>query len=567
MNTDNDELYAIDQERYRLILIFFARVIAHFIWWDIVYARFPIVGDRARRTRPNRYRLLARRFRGLAVKMGGVMIKLGQFLSTRVDMLPLEITDELKGLQDEVPPEPPERIFSVLREDLGDLNQRFALVDIEPLAAASLGQAHRAWLLPEDGATAVRGAPVVVKIRRPDIEITVATDLAALRVVAHWFMRYKPIRKRANVPALMEEFATTLWEELDYLSEADNAERFAAMYAGSKNIYIPAVYREHSTARVIVLEDVTAVKITDIEGMKAAGIAPAEVASVLLEAYFQQIFKEGFFHADPHPGNLFVRPYTDAEWQPGEASKNRPFRLTFVDFGMVGDVPELMGENLRRVLVSLTRRDAYEMTAAAQALGFFLPGADLDRITDALRTLLDRVWGRKLLDLAQPDPREIAELSREFRDVLFAFPFQVPQDFVYLGRAVSMVSGLVTQLNPQINPWYYFEKFGEQVIREQSARDISWQGILEAIRPYLETPDQVRRVLSMVENGRIRVQSVRDNESNRRLEKRLNQLSWSIMGAASMVSATLLYLNKGRNTEHGTRNTTSATGHEPDHPD
>jgi len=536
--------YTIDRRRYRLILIFFARVIAHFLWWDVFYAHIPLLGERARHSRPHRYRLLSRRFRGLAVMMGGVMIKLGQFLSTRVDVLPTEITDELKGLQDEVPPEPPDRIFSVLREDLGDLSQRFVEVEKEPLAAASLGQAHRAWLLPKAGETAVRGAPVVVKIRRPGIENLVATDLAALRIVARWFMRYRPIRKRANVPALMEEFAATLWEELDYLSEADNAERFADMYAGSRTIYIPAVYREHSTARVIVLEDVTAVKIMDIEGIHAAGVDAAEVASALLDAYFQQIFKEGFFHADPHPGNLFVRPFTDAEWQPTETEKKRPFHLIFVDFGMVGHVPELMGENLRRVLVSVTRRDAYELTAAAQALGFFLPGADLDRITDALRTLLDRLWGRKLLDLAQPDPREVQELGREFKDILFDFPFQVPQDFIYLGRAVGMVSGLVSQLNPQINPWYYFEKFGEQVIREQSSRELSWQAVLETIRPYLETPDQVRRVLSMMENGRIRVHSVRDNDSSRRLEKRLGQLSWSILGAAGMVSATLLYLRK-----------------------
>ncbi|MGB4870150.1 MAG: hypothetical protein WBP47_08870, partial [Candidatus Promineifilaceae bacterium] len=222
-------------------------------------------------------------------------------------------------------------------------------------------------------------------------------------------------------------------------------------------------------------------------------------------------------------------------------------RLTFVDFGMVGNVPELMGENLRRVLVSVTRRDAYELTAAAKALGFFLPNADLDRITEALRLLLDRLWGRKLLELAQPDPREIAEISREFRDVLFDFPFQVPKDFIYLGRAVGMVSGLVSQLNPEINPWYYFEKFGEQVIREQSAREFTWQGMLEVLRPYLETPDQVRRVLSMVENGRLRVHSVRDNESNRRLEKRLGQLSWSLLGSAGMVSATLLYLSRKNN--------------------
>ncbi len=549
MTSPTPETPAIDRQRYRVILIFFARMIGHLAWWDLVFVRIPLIGDRARQNRPQRYRLLARRFRALAVAMGGVMIKLGQFLSSRVDVLPQEITDELRGLQDEVPPEPPARIFAVLREDLGDLEKRFAAVDQEPVAAASLGQVHRAWLLPTD-AHSERGEPVVVKIRRPGIEKLVATDLAALHIVARWFMRYRPIRKRADVPALMREFAHTLEEELDYTSEADNAERFAAMYAGSAVVYIPRVHREHSTARVIVLEDVTAIKIVDMAGMVEAGIDTKEVAGVLLEAYFGQIFKEGFFHADPHPGNLFVRPYPDGTYDP-EKVKSRPFRLIFVDFGMVGRVPELMGENLRKLLASVSRRDARALTESYQDLGFFLPEADLDRITEVQGIMLDRIWGRKLLDLAQPDPREVQELSREFRDLLYDFPFQVPQDFIYLGRAIGMVSGLVTQLNPEINPWYYLEKFGRQIISEQPGREITWQTAVEAIRPYLETPDQVRRVLKMLENGRLKVQTVSDKESNRRLEKRLNQLSWSILGAAGILSSTLLYLNRKRENDNG----------------
>jgi predicted unusual protein kinase regulating ubiquinone biosynthesis (AarF/ABC1/UbiB family) len=486
--------------------------------------------------------MLARRFRRLAVTMGGVMIKLGQFLSARVDILPQEITDELKGLQDEVPPELPARIFAVLNEDLGDLSLRFASIEQQPLAAASLGQVHRAWLLPEvEGEE--RGAPVVVKIRRPGIENIVATDLSALHIVARWFMRYRPIRKRADVPALMEEFARTLEEELDYLSEADNAERFAALYAGSKNVYIPIVYREHSTKRVIVLEDVTTIKIIDMAGMEAADIDTKEVASMLLETYFNQIFKEGFFHADPHPGNLFVRPYPDELWDK-EAHEKRPFWLIFVDFGMIGRVPELMGENLRKLLVSVTRRDSRALTEAYQDLGFFLPDADLDRITEVQGIILDRIWGRNLLDLAQPDPREVQELSREFRDLLYDFPFQVPQDFIYLGRAIGMISGLVSQLNPEINPWYYLEKFGRELISEQSVREITWQTAVEAIRPYLEAPEQIRRVLKMAESGRLKVHTIPDKENARRLEKRLNQLSWSVLGAAGILSSTLLYLNR-----------------------
>ncbi|HEX6386787.1 MAG TPA: AarF/UbiB family protein, partial [Anaerolineae bacterium] len=252
-----DDPSLITDNRYRRILSFFAGVIAHLVWWDILGGRLPVIRGWVRRTRPNRLRRQARHFRSLAIEMGGVLIKLGQFLSARVDVLPPEITDELQDLQDEVPPEEPGRILAVLRAELGNVPAHFACVETEPLAAASLGQAHRAWLLPRE-AGAQLGDAVVVKVQRPNIDNIVRTDLAALRVVARWTMRYGPIRRRADVPALMDEFAHTLWEELDYESEADNAERFAEMYADDERVYIPAVYRQHSTERVIVLENVEA---------------------------------------------------------------------------------------------------------------------------------------------------------------------------------------------------------------------------------------------------------------------------------------------------------------------
>ena len=164
-------------------------------------------------------------------------------------------------------------------------------------------------------------------------------------------MRYKPIRKRANVPALLEEFARTLWQELDYRAEADNAEQFAEIHADNPRIQIPRVYREHSTARVVVLEDVEALKIGDTAALAAAGIDTKDVAELLLEAYFKQIFVAEFFHADPHPGNLFVRPRPTAE----TASDAPPdFQLVFVDFGMAVRLPKAMGESLRKVLIGVT---------------------------------------------------------------------------------------------------------------------------------------------------------------------------------------------------------------------
>lgn len=548
-----DQTAAIDQVRYRRILTFFARVIAQIVWWDLMMGRVPGTRQRAVATRPERLRHMARDFRGLAIEMGGVMIKLGQFLSSRVDILPPEIIQELEGLQDEVPPADSRIVFNLLREQLGDISQRFEYIEPTPLAAASLGQVYRARLRTASGVSGV-GASVVVKVQRPHIENLVRTDLAALRVVARWVMRYKPIRKRANAPALMEEFARTLWEELDYESEAENAEHFAQIHAGNPRVYIPKVYREHSTPRVVVLEDVEALKIADLDALQQAGIDTKEVADTLLEAYFQQIFVAEFFHADPHPGNLFVRPVSDHQPSGADSAppKSRPFQLIFVDFGMAVRVPKSVGENLRKVLVGVTQRDTRQLTEAYRDLGFFLPGADLDRIAEAQEVILNQIWGRNLLDLAQPDPREIEAVGREFRDLLYDFPFQIPQDFIYLGRAVGMISGLVSRLDPQINPWRQIERYGLQLIRGDSLRqlrDFSLESIIEAIRPYLDAPARVQRLLEEAEKGRLRVQLKADRETVRqqeRLEKRIGQLGWSVVTAAGILSATLIYLDRRR---------------------
>ena len=533
--------------RFQRILFFFARIILHLIIWDILGGRLPLLGTTVRQSRPRRFRRWSHRFRELALDMGGVMIKLGQFLSARVDILPPEITEELLGLQDEVTPEESWRIMSVIQAELGDVHTRFAKIEEQPLAAASLGQTHRAWLWPENGADGL-GQAVVIKVQRPNIAAIVETDLAALRIVARWTMRYRPIRRRADVPALMEEFAKTLWQELDYRAEVDNAERFAEMYAEDLRVYIPTMYRQHCADRVIVMENVEAPKITDVAAMTAVGIDPREVAETLLDVYFDQVFREGFFHADPHPGNLFVRPRSDIPW-PVDAAElvegGRPFWLIFVDFGMVGRVPSLMGDNLRQVLVSVTQRDGRKLTEAYQKLGFFLPGADLTRIAEAQDAVLERIWGRNLLDLARPDPAELEELGQEFRDLLFDFPFQIPQDFIYLGRALGIVSGLVAQLDEQINPWYYIEKYGEALVVSQDGQKFGLETAWQLVRPYLNTPAQVQRLLTLAENGRLRVQADRETiRQYERIEKRIGQLGWSILGAAGMLSGTLLYLSR-----------------------
>jgi len=546
-----------DPRRYRRILRFFAGIIGHLLLIDIVLGRVPWARRWVQASRPARLRTLARRFRALAIAMGGVLIKLGQFLSARVDVLPGEITEELAGLQDEVPAVPYPAIAAVIEHELGDILAHFVEVEQTPLAAASLGQAHRARLhnaesLPAQDNAGNPSINVVVKVQRPGIEEVVRTDLAALRVVARWAMRYKPVRRRANVPALMEEFARTLWEELDYRAEAVNAERFAAIFAKEADVAVPHVYHAHSTGRVLTLENVEGIRIDNVAGMRAIGIEPTAVAERLLDVYFKQVFQAGFFHADPHPGNIFVRPRPrPTEVEPMAAADGipeaaTPFQITFIDFGMMGNIQALTGENLRRVLLAVARRDAHTLTQVYNDMGFFLPGADLDRITEAQEAVLGRVWGRSLQEMARPSRVEVQELGSQFKDLLREFPFQVPQDFIYLGRAVGMLSGLTSQLHPAVNLWTQMERYALEIVGDERVGLFSFSGVMEEVRVLLAVPGQVRRLVQLATAGKLQVRTLEDTGAARRLdrlERRVNRLNTTLISSAALVTGALLYTN------------------------
>ncbi len=529
-----------DRQRYRRILRFFAGLIGHLIVVDIVLGRIPWVRQRIQASRPARLRRMSRQFRTLAINMGGVLIKLGQFLSARVDVLPAEITEELTGLQDEVPPVPFAAIQAALQQELGGIGAHFVEFEPIPLAAASLGQAHRARLI--NGADGPIN--VVVKVQRPGIEDVVRTDLAALRVVSRWVMRYKPIRRRANVPSLMEEFARTLWEELDYLAEAANAERFAQLFADEADIVVPVVYHAHSTGRVLTLENVEGLRIDNVRAMQALGISPTAVAERLLDIYFKQVFQAGFFHADPHPGNIFVRPRP----RPADAAADTPtpFQITFIDFGMMGNIQSMMGENLRRILLAVAKRDAAALTQIYSDMGFFLPGADLARITEAQEAVLGRLWGRSLQEMARPSRQEVQELGSEFKDLLREFPFQVPQDFIYLGRAVGMLSGLTSQLHPDVNLWTQMERYALEIVGNEATKLFTPEVILDELRTLLAVPAQMRRLLQLAETGKLQVRTVEDAGTTRRLtllERRVSRLNTTLLTSAALVTGALLYTN------------------------
>ena len=323
------------KNRYRRILRFASLVLAHTWWFELVLPKFGLKNYVAK-SRVVRYTRIARRFSRLAADLGGLVIKAGQFASSRLDVLPKAITDELEALQDEVAPESFDLILRQLEGELGmPLEVAFSSIDETPLAAASLGQVYRAELsnsLAEDFGR----QSVVVKVLRPGIEAIVEVDLRALRKVGQWLSRIRLVSRRTDAPAIVEEFAKVSLDEIDYFQEASNLERFAANFADDPRVGTPEVIWERTSRRVLTLEDVTAIKISDVDGLNSAGISPSAVAAELARITFEQIFTFGFFHADPHPGNIFISKAVAA------VDSEPTFKITFIDFGMMGEIRDEM---------------------------------------------------------------------------------------------------------------------------------------------------------------------------------------------------------------------------------
>lgn len=528
----------MDRTRYQRIIFFFGRVFISLIFWDIILRRIGFK-ERVRRTRPQRLHKIARDYRQLAVQMGGVLIKVGQFLSARADMLPEEITAELSGLQDEVPPEDFNAIRRLLEAELGGtLAEKFAEFEEIPLAAASLGQVHTAKLFASQGGDNGGWDQVVVKIQRPDIEQVIATDLAALRTVGSWAMRYEPVRRRADIPALLAEFSRILYEEIDYLAEGRNAETFAENFKDKPGIRVPGVVWTLTTRRVLTLENVYAIKITDYDQIKDAGIPLEKVAERVFDIYLYQIFENGFFHADPHPGNLFVQPLGSNDvgavhWQ-----------LTFVDFGMVGHVPPGTRAGLRELAIGLATRDADRMVKAYQALHVLLPSADLDLIAQADARVFDRFWGKSMDELRDIPFEEMHEFAKEFRELVYAMPFQVPQDIVFLLRTVAILAGICTGLYPNFNFWESLIPYASSLLAEEDESRFDFL-LAEAgaiLQTLLTLPRKMESALEKIERDEVGVRIPGLDAQLGGIELTLRRILYALIFAALLISGVQLQL-------------------------
>ncbi|SDC05189.1 Predicted unusual protein kinase regulating ubiquinone biosynthesis, AarF/ABC1/UbiB family [Raineyella antarctica] len=521
--------------RYRRIVWFFARVTASFIWWEVVLRRLGF-GRLADRTRSRRNVRTAARFRALAISMGGLMIKVGQFMSARLDVLPPEITEELADLQDQVPPEEFAAIREVALAELDlPLTDHFAWFDEEPLAAASLGQVHRARLKDADAAELGYG-DVVVKVQRPHIQRVIEVDLSALRRVGQWLTHYRPVASRADVPALVEEFATTTLAEVDYLAEAGNAETFTANFADDPRVSVPRVVWEQTTRRVLTLEDVSAIRIGDHDAITAAGIDRGEVANVLADTYLQQIFVDAFFHADPHPGNLFVTPH------PGSGPGEPDWTLTFIDFGMVGRVPDTLREGLTEALIAVGTRDGARLVHSMQTLDVLLPGADLPLIERATMQVFDRFGGMSMDQLRNVDHAEMMRFGLQFRELMQEMPFQLPEHLLMLGRSIGLLSGMCTGLDPDFNIWGTITPYAKELVAGEGGSTtetiVAEAGKLAMLA--LSLPGRADRVLTQVERGELNLQTPQLTRQVRRLQRTVSRTNGILVFAALLIAGALV---------------------------
>ncbi len=436
------------------------------------------------------------RFRTQALHLGGLIIKVGQFLSARTDVLPLAFTRELASLQDRVPPAPWPDV-KALMESMWEqpIEDLFQEVDPEPVAAASLGQVHRGVL--KDGRV------VALKVQRPGIEDLARIDLSALRTIMRVLERRTRVGRRLNATRLFEEFQSLVGEELDYRIEEAHQRRFSANFQEDDRIFVPAPLDSLTRRRVLVMDFVEGTKLTDPTGLRDLGVDGSLVADLLIQSYLKQIAIDGFVQFDPHPGNFLV-----------DASG----RLVFLDFGMMGEIP---GQDLRQVaalLKAVLSRDARGVVEAIDGLGFIRPGASPRLMVRAVQLMVDQVSGVPLKPGLALD-RAVAD----FQDFLYQEPLQFPARYMFLGRAIGMLFGLISTLDPELDWMAVLRKRALPILNThqenawasqlgqwarvllgndagnlvQTAADLG----LGELREMIAIPGQVRRTLTRMEEG------------------------------------------------------------------
>ncbi|MGE5659008.1 MAG: ABC1 kinase family protein [Actinomycetota bacterium] len=362
----------------------------------------------------------AQQLRELLTNLGPTFIKVGQALSTRPDLVRKDFLEELVKLQDQLPPFDNATAFNIIEAELDrHLNDTYSQISPEPVAAASLGQVYRARLL--------TGEEVAVKVQRPNLLPILTLDLYLMRWAAGWLAPWLPLNLGHDLTLIVDEFGIKLFEEIDYLNEGRNAEKFAANFADDPTVKVPSIYWRYTTNRVLTLEWINGLKLTDTARIQAAGLNSDALIEIGVRSGLRQLLEHGFFHADPHPGNLFAMP---------------DGRMAYIDFGMMDQMEETTKETLVDAVVHLINKDYSELAKDFVKLGFLTADTDIRPIIPALETVLGDILGESVRDF------NFKTVTDRFSELMFDYPFRVPAKFALIIRSLVTEEGLALTLNP-----------------------------------------------------------------------------------------------------------------------
>jgi predicted unusual protein kinase regulating ubiquinone biosynthesis (AarF/ABC1/UbiB family) len=377
------------------------------------------------------------------ISLGPTFIKIGQALGTRADLLPLAYVKELAILQDQVPAFSTAEAFARIESELGRrLHECYAEIDNEPIASASLGQVYRARL--------ATGEEVAVKVQRPDLAQTISIDVAILYRLVKLTNRFFPkANENADWEGMLHEFYATVFEELDYVKEGRNADRFRYNFRTWRAVRVPKVYWSHTSTRVLTLEFIRGTKVVDLEGLRARRISAVKVNRLLVRTYLKQLLEDGFFHADPHPGNLLVMDSG---------------HLAFFDFGMVGRITPKLQSQMIDAFFHVVGRDVHGLGQDIINLDFLKPGVDPETVRPVVERLFMSYLNLKLGDV------NFKELTYDLAEVIYEYPFRLPANFTYVMRALMTLEGIGIVTDPGFSFFETAKPFAKEFMLRREGR-------------------------------------------------------------------------------------------------
>ncbi|MEC4895199.1 MAG: AarF/ABC1/UbiB kinase family protein [Oscillatoria sp. PMC 1051.18] len=441
----------------------------------------------------------ARQLRQILTRLGPTFIKVGQALSTRPDLIRKDFLQELTKLQDQLPPFDSDRAFKIIETELGrKVSELYQEIAPQPVAAASLGQVYRAFLH--------SGEEVAVKVQRPDLLPIVTLDLYLMRWGASLLAPWLPLNLGHDLTLIVDEFGCKLFEEIDYLNEARNAEKFATNFRDDPHVKVPTIYWRYTNTRVLTLEWIDGFKLTDTAKIKAANLDQNKLIEIGVTAGLRQLLEFGFFHADPHPGNLFALP---------------DGRMAFIDFGMMDQLEEFTKETIASSVVHLINKDYYGLAADFVNLGFLTPDTQIEPIIPALEQVLGKAMGESVANF------NFKTITDEFSELMYDYPFRVPAKFALIIRSLVTQEGLALSLNPEFK-------------------------IIEVSYPYVarrlltgESPQMRRRLIDVLfKDGTFQWQRLENMIAIARLDGKFNLLPTAQLGLQYLLSDEGQYLRR-----------------------